>query len=66
VATEHVLFNNLLDPYPFWHLTRWVHTAPPCTVSRSAQQRHGLSEDLPAIISDRRQNSQTSLHTDCL
>lgn len=32
-------------------------------VYRSAQQRHGLSEDLPAIISDRRQNSQTSLQT---
>lgn len=32
-------------------------------VYRSAQQRHGLSEDLPAIISDCRQNSQTSLQT---
>lgn len=32
-------------------------------IYRSAQQRHGLSADLPAIISDRRQNSQTSLQT---
>lgn len=32
-------------------------------VYRSAQQRNGLSADLPAIISDRRQNSQTSLQT---
>ncbi len=33
-------------------------------IYRSAQQRHGLSADLPAIISDRRQNSQTSLQTE--
>ncbi len=32
-------------------------------VYRSTQQWHGLSADLPAIISDRRQNSQTSLQT---
>lgn len=33
-------------------------------VYRSAQQRPGPSADLPAIISDRRQNSQTSLQTE--
>lgn len=52
IRSPSILALNTLSP----------HRSAVHRVFRSAQQRHGLSADLPAIISDRRQNSQT----DCL
>lgn len=53
IRSPSILALNTLSP----------HRSAVHRVFRSAQQRHGLSADLPAIISDRRQNSQTSLQT---